>query len=60
MAFVENELVKQAVTDKGEAALPMLMINGQVLPLGAIQSGKNSPLDRTEPGALNRLFTRSQ
>ena len=23
MAFVENELVKQALTDKGEAALPI-------------------------------------
>lgn len=34
MAFVENELVKQALTDKGEAALPMLMINGQVLTTG--------------------------
>lgn len=28
MAFVENELVKQALTDKGEAALPMLVTNG--------------------------------
>jgi len=34
MAFVQNELVKQALTDKGGAALPMLMINGQVLTTG--------------------------
>jgi AhpD family alkylhydroperoxidase len=31
---VENEQVKQALTDKGEAALPMLMANGQVASMG--------------------------
>lgn len=34
MAFVENELVKQALTDKGEAALPLIMTNGQVASVG--------------------------
>jgi arsenite methyltransferase len=34
VAFVENDLVKQALTDKGEAALPMLLINGQVSSMG--------------------------
>ena len=33
-AFVENELVKQALTDKGEAALPLILINGQVSSMG--------------------------
>jgi hypothetical protein len=30
-AFVENDQVKQALTDKGEAALPLLLVNGKVL-----------------------------
>src|SRR5512141_2722176 len=34
MAFVENELVKQALTDKGEAALPLILTNGQVASVG--------------------------
>jgi len=33
-AFVENEVVKQALTDKGEGALPLLLVNGQVLASG--------------------------
>lgn len=33
-AFVENEQVKQALTDKGEAALPLLLADGQVLASG--------------------------
>jgi AhpD family alkylhydroperoxidase len=34
MAFMENELVKQAITDKGEAALPMVLTDGQVSSMG--------------------------
>ena len=34
MAFVENQLVKQALTDKGEAALPLVLTNGQVSSMG--------------------------
>ena len=34
MAFVENELVKQALTDKGEAVLPLVLNNGQVCSMG--------------------------
>lgn len=34
MAFVENELVKQALTDKGEAALPLILADGQVSSMG--------------------------
>jgi hypothetical protein len=30
IAFVENELVKHALTEKGETALPMILANGQV------------------------------
>jgi AhpD family alkylhydroperoxidase len=34
MAFVENEVVKQALTDKGEAALPLILTKGQVASVG--------------------------
>jgi len=34
VAFVENETVKQALTDKGEAALPLILTNGQVSSMG--------------------------
>ena len=34
MAFVENQLVKQALTDKGEAALPLVLNNGRVSSMG--------------------------
>ena len=33
-AFVENEQIKQALTEKGEAALPLLLVDGQVLATG--------------------------
>jgi arsenite methyltransferase len=33
-AFVENEKVKQALTEKGETALPLLLVDGQVLAKG--------------------------
>ncbi len=33
-AFVENEKVKQALTEKGEAALPLLLVQGQVIASG--------------------------
>ena len=33
-AFVENELVKTALTEKGEASLPLLLVNGQMLASG--------------------------
>lgn len=33
-AFVENERVKQALTEKSEAALPLLLVDGQVLASG--------------------------
>jgi arsenite methyltransferase len=33
-AFVENEQVKQALTDRGEAALPMVLAGGRVLSTG--------------------------
>jgi hypothetical protein len=33
-AFVENEQVKQALTEKGEAALPLLLVEGRVLASG--------------------------
>jgi hypothetical protein len=33
-AFVENEAVKTALTEKGEAALPILLLNGKVAVTG--------------------------
>jgi len=33
-AFVENELVKTALTEKGEGALPLVLVGGQVLASG--------------------------
>ena len=33
-AFVENETVRQALTEKGEGALPLLLVDGQVLASG--------------------------
>jgi hypothetical protein len=33
-AFVENELVKTALTAKGEAALPLLLVGGKVMASG--------------------------
>jgi AhpD family alkylhydroperoxidase len=33
-AFVENEKVKQALTEKGEAALPLLLVQDQVIASG--------------------------
>ncbi len=33
-AFVENEQVKQALTDQGEAALPMVVADGRVMSTG--------------------------
>jgi len=33
-AFVENELVKTALTEKGEATLPVILLNGKVVTTG--------------------------
>ena len=33
-AFVENELVRTTLVDKGEAALPLLVVNGKVAVMG--------------------------
>lgn len=33
-AFVENEMVKAALTEKGEAALPLVLVDGQVVASG--------------------------
>jgi hypothetical protein len=33
-AFVENEQVRQALTDKGETALPLLLLDGHALASG--------------------------
>jgi hypothetical protein len=56
-AFVENEQVRQALTDKGEAALPLLLVDGH-----AIASGKYPERSRLSDalglnGAATSLFT---
>ena len=33
-AFVENEIVKTALTEKGEAVLPVILLNGKVVTTG--------------------------
>lgn len=33
-AFVENELVRTTLQDKGEAALPLMVVNGEVAAMG--------------------------
>ena len=33
-AFVENEAVKTALTDKGEAALPLVLVSGRIVSSG--------------------------
>ena len=33
-AFVENERVKAALTEKGETALPLMLVDGQVIASG--------------------------
>lgn len=47
-AFVENEPVKAALTEKGEAALPVLLVNGKVAVTGRYP-------DRGELAALLNL-----
>ncbi len=47
-AFVENEAVKTALTEKGESALPVRLVNGKVAATG------RHP-ERTELGALLNL-----
>lgn len=47
-AFVENEAVKTALTEKGEASLPILLLNGKVAATGRY-------LERGELAALLNL-----
>lgn len=47
-AFVENETVKTALTEKGEAALPVLLINGKIAATGRYP-------DREELASLCKL-----
>jgi hypothetical protein len=49
-AFVENEAVKTALTEKGETALPLLLVNGKVTAMGRY-------LERGELAALFKLKT---
>jgi hypothetical protein len=38
-AFVENEIVKTALTEKGEAALPVILLNGKIATIGHYPDG---------------------
>ena len=56
-AFVENEQVKQALTEKGEAALPLLLVQDQVIATGEYP-GRSSLADALElNGTATILFT---
>lgn len=62
-AFVENDLVKQALTDRGEAALPLILTNGQVSSTGryperqelAFMAGLSHATDSVYSPAVNEL-----
>jgi hypothetical protein len=47
-AFVENKLVQATITEKGEAALPVILVNGKVATTGRYP-------DRKELAALLKL-----
>jgi len=47
-AFVENEIVRAALTDKGEGALPLMLVNGKIAATGRYP-------DRGELAALLNL-----
>jgi hypothetical protein len=47
-AFVENEVVRATLTEKGEAALPLILINGKIAVSGRYP-------DRNELAALTNL-----
>jgi hypothetical protein len=47
-AFVENELVRSTLADKGEAALPLILVNGKVGVIGRYA-------DRRELAALAKV-----
>ncbi len=47
-AFVENELVHATLTEKGEAALPVILVNGKVAMIGRYP-------ERVELAALVKL-----
>lgn len=53
-AFVENELVKRALTEKGEGALPLLLVGGQVLASGQyLERGELAAFWKLKPAAMS-------
>lgn len=51
-AFVENEAVKTALTEKGEAALPVMLINGKMAITGRYpERGELASLLKLKPTA---------
>ena len=56
-AFVENEQVKQALTEKGEAALPLLLMDDQVIASGEYPERSQLATTLGLKGAAPRLFT---
>lgn len=56
-AFVENEKVRQALTEKGEAALPLLLVQDQVIASGEY-SGRSALADALNlNGTASILFS---
>ena len=56
-AFVENEQVKQALTEKGEAALPLLLVDGQKVASGEYPERSRLANALGLNGAAASLFT---
>jgi AhpD family alkylhydroperoxidase len=56
-AFVDNEHVKQALTVKGEAALPLLLVDGQTLASGHYPERSQLSTALSLTSAENSLFS---
>jgi AhpD family alkylhydroperoxidase len=56
-AFVENEQVRRALTDKGEAALPLLLLDGHAIASGEYPGRSRLAEALGLNGAATSLFT---
>jgi AhpD family alkylhydroperoxidase len=56
-AFVENDRVKAALTDKGKAALPLMLVDGQVIASGQYPNRSQLAAAMGLASAATTLFT---
>jgi AhpD family alkylhydroperoxidase len=56
-AFVENDQVKAALTDKGEAALPLMLVDGRVIASGQYPNRSQLAAAMGLAAAATTLFT---